>query len=187
MSLFKKAFQISLLLPVAAAELGSHNVVSSLYEDIHLPKRRTLGNESSSQIRLAGIFDLTTYDWGFDVFEVTVQLINEGLWDILPPGTRLVYDLEDAKCDETTAARAYWDLRTDNYGEFLHGIIGCRCSGPTTSLARISGLEGVPQVSFASNAASLSDSMEFPFFSRLVAPNNDDGEGTCIIIILFAF
>ena len=169
--MFLTLFSLALLTFSAAAEIGSIPVSS---------RRAAASNNSSAEqiIRLAGIFDLTTYDWGRDVFEVTVQLINEGVWGVLPPGNRLVYDLGNAKCDETTAAQAYWKFRTANSDSFLHGIIGCRCSGASVALARISGLEGVPQLSPASNAASLSNDVEFPFFSRLVAPNDEQGERT---------
>lgn len=45
------------------------------------------------------------------------------------------------------------------------------------SIGRFSGLEGVPHVSQAANSALLSDTKEYPFFSRLVPPNNGTGEG----------
>lgn len=134
-------------------------------------------DEDPNLITLAGIMDTTTYTWIPDIFDVTVGLLNAGVWNVLPPGIRLEYQLRNANCDETTAVRSYWDLRTINGGKPMDGIVGARCSGASMSLARMSGLEGVPQLSPASNSASLSDNEEFPFFSRLVAPNNENGEG----------
>lgn len=76
-------------------------------------------------IELAGVFDITAYDWGPDVFEVAVQFINEGRWgNLLPPGTRVEYSLEDTDCDQTTAVRSYWKIRTENGDRPPHGVVG---------------------------------------------------------------
>ena len=135
-------------------------------------------DEDPNLITLAGIIDTTTYTWAPDIFHVTVSLLNQGEWNVLPPDTRIEYQLGNSNCDETTAVRTYWNLRTMNGGKPMHGVVGARCSGASVSLARISGLEGVPHLSPASNSARLSDEEEFPFFSRLVAPNDENGEGT---------
>jgi hypothetical protein len=141
-----------------------------------------------NEIRIGGIFDTTTYDWGPALFQATVQLINERKIDALAsPEQSLVYSLANAKCDETQAARAYWTIRTENNNKPPHGLIGARCSGASITLARLSGLEGVPQLSAASNVATLSDTDQFPFFSRLVAPNNEAGEVGALIAMLRAF
>lgn len=130
-------------------------------------------DDDPNVLQIGGIFDSTTYHWGPAVFDLTVQLLNQREWGVLPAGMRIEYAIENSNCDETTAARSYWNLRTRN----LHCIIGARCSGASVSLARIAQLEGVPQLSPASNSAKLSDDQEFPLFSRLVAPNNEMGEG----------
>ena len=104
-------------------------------------------------ITLAGIFDLTVYDWGRDVFDVTVQLLQQGKWGVLPAGTtsttatRIEYYLQDTQCDEITAIRRYWDVRTENGDRPPQGIVGCRCSGASMGLAKVSGLEQVPHLS----------------------------------------
>lgn len=141
-------------------------------------------------IRIAGIIDTTVYNWAADVFATTVQLINEGWWDILPEGFRLMYDLEDAGCDATTAVRAYWKLRSVNNNDNkrpIHGIVGGRCSAATVSLARFASLEGVPQISPASQTTRLSNEEEFPYFSRLMAPNNDQGESKYVAVLARLF
>ena len=48
-------------------------------------------------------------------------------------------------------------------------MIGCRCSGASIAVARIAGLEQVPQVSMGSTSKKLSDKEEFPFFSRVTS------------------
>jgi Receptor family ligand binding region len=155
-------------------------------------------SNNTGKIYIAGIFDLDAFDWGPDIFEYTVKLINEGHWDIFVPPSgnggagdqqqqqQLVYALKNEACDDTTAVRGYWDLRTQNGNKPMDGIIGCRCSGPSISLARISGLEKVPQISPTSNSAKL-NTREFPYFSRLVAPNNEQGEVGAIVALLRAF
>jgi ABC-type branched-subunit amino acid transport system substrate-binding protein len=137
----------------------------------------SLEPQQEDVITLACIFDTTSYRWAPDVIATTVKLINEGWWDVLKPGQRLEYHLQDSNCDATTAARGYWKLRTLNGNQPMDGVFGARCSDASIMLATISGLEGVPQVSPSSNAAKLSDAKEFPFFSRLVAPNNGEGQG----------
>lgn len=174
--------------------------------------------DDASRIYLAGLMDTTSYSWCPDIFEFTVEQINQGRWTaLLNPATQtLEYSLRNSNCDESTAVREYWDLRKQNGNRPMHGIIGARCSGASTSLARISGesvnlygsrsrracvetcfnlmlsvffkstgLENVPQLSPASDSAKLT-SYEFPFFSRLVAPNDERGEvGALIALVSF--
>ena len=130
-------------------------------------------------ITLAGIFDLTAYSWGRDVFDVTVQLLHQGHWGILNVtiGPKIKYYMRDTQCDEITATRKYWDVRTENGNRPPQGIVGCRCSGASMGLAKVSGLEKVPHVSQASNSILLSDAQKYPYFSRLVPPSDGRGEG----------
>ena len=144
------------------------------------PQQEQEEEEDPNVITLAGILDTTTYTWSPEIFEATVNFINQGGWDVLPPfqNMSVSHQLENGACDETTAARQYWKLRTRNGHRPMHGLLGARCSGASMTLARLSGLERVPQLSPVSNAAQLSNDQEFPYFSRLVAPNNEHGEGT---------
>jgi hypothetical protein len=140
-------------------------------------------------IHIAGIFDTSTYDWGEELFNFTIQGIQNGWFDFLPPMSipNITYSVDSAMCDETTATRAYWDVRTRNNGRPPHGIVGARCSGASISLARIAGLENVPQISPISTSAKLSDTEEFPFFSRLVAPDDARGEVGALVAMLRSF
>ena len=87
-------------------------------------------------------------------------------------------------CDESTATRAYWQVHQEHV---LHGVVGCRCSGETIAVARIAGLQGIPQVSPTATSSRLSESSEFPFFSRMVAPDNGRGEVGAVISLLREF
>mmetsp|Transcript_94747 Transcript_94747/g.141948 ORF Transcript_94747/g.141948 Transcript_94747/m.141948 type:complete len:998 (-) Transcript_94747:204-3197(-) len=144
--------------------------------------------QDPNRIFLAGIMDTTSYTWCPDIFEFTVEEINKGRWGILEAGSaeRVEYTLKNSECDETMAAQAYWEIRTQNGNRPPDGIVGARCSGASTSLARISGLQRVPHVSPTSNTAKLT-SEEFPYFSRLVAPNNEHGEVGAMIALLRHF
>jgi ABC-type branched-subunit amino acid transport system substrate-binding protein len=130
-------------------------------------------------IYIAGIFDTSDFYWGEELFEYTIEGIRNGwfndFWALLQE-PNLRYAVADAACKETTAARSYWELRQQNNGRPPHGIVGARCSGASISLARIAGLEGVPQVSPDATSSKLSDNDEFPYFFRLLAPDDARGE-----------
>ena len=146
----------------------------------------------SGRIYLGGLLDLNSYPWGPDIFKFTVQQINNNNFPILdrskfPNNNAAVeYSLKDSKCSENVAVQEYWKLRQELGNRPPHGLIGARCSGASVSVARISGLEAVPHVSPASNSATLS-SQEFPYFSRLVAPNDERGEVGALITLLRNF
>ena len=124
----------------------------------------------SLKILLPGIFQ--------KIFRFTVSLINDHQngWhdDVLGDGTVLESAIANSACDDTTAARAYWDLRTQNDGP-PHGVVGPRCSGSCIAVAQIAGLEQVTQVSPSSTSSKLSDKTKYPFFSRVVSAEETKG------------
>ncbi len=62
--------------------------------------------KESNEVYIAGIFDLTnSYDWGNDIFNFTVKLINKGWWDMADKNAQVVYKLMNSQCDPTTAVR----------------------------------------------------------------------------------
>lgn len=158
--------------------------------------------QNTNTVFLAGIIDTTVFDWIPDVFEYTADRINtasisgavlgvtdatvrQGLSEYGPNGLSLRYELANSKCDAATGVRQYWNVRTQN--QVPHGVIGARCSGTSISLARITELERVPLLSPASNAAQLSSESEFPLFSRMVAPNDENGEFGALVELLRSF
>jgi hypothetical protein len=50
--------------------------------------------QQSNEVYIAGIFDLNSYDWGADIFNFTVKLINEGWCAILCTAI----DCNDGQC-----------------------------------------------------------------------------------------
>ena len=149
-----------------------------------------------STIYLAGLMDLGSYPWASDIMECTVQQINNDYFSVFDRSSisssttkqTVQVLVKDSQCSENKAVQGYWDIRQDVLGgRPPDGIVGARCSGASVTVARISGLEGVPQVSPASNSATLSNADEFPYFSRLVAPNDERGEVGALITLLRSF
>jgi poly [ADP-ribose] polymerase 10/14/15 len=151
---------------------------------------------SDNSIYLAGIYDKDSFWWGEDIFEVTVKLYNEGFFDYeMNTGNQIMsrreyelyYQLADSNCDETQVIRAYWDLRTKNGGRPMDGVVGARCSGASLSLATVTDVENVPQVSPSSTSTKLSDDYKYRTFSRVVAPEDENGEAGAMVALLRAF
>jgi len=55
------------------------------------------------------------------------------------------------------------------------------------TLATLTGLEGVPHLSPASNSVDLSNKEKYPYFSRLVAANDETGEVGALTAMLRSF
>ena len=145
------------------------------------------GQSQQNSVYVPALVDTTSFDWAEELYNFTVSLINNHTdgWhddDLFNDGTIVDWSVVDAACDATHAARAYWDLRSDE--ETIHGLVGCRCSSASTLVATISGLEGIPQVSPTSSASRLSDVDKFPYFSRLVAPGDHRGEVGAVVAFL---
>uniref|UniRef100_A0A7S2I1X7 Poly [ADP-ribose] polymerase n=1 Tax=Helicotheca tamesis TaxID=374047 RepID=A0A7S2I1X7_9STRA len=144
----------------------------------------------TSKVYIAGIFDMLGFDWGQEIFDFTLRLLNDHNdgWhdDILNDGTEIIGTVADAGCDPGMSLPAYWDLKT-NWGQPLHGVIGCRCSGATMAVARVAGLENVPVVSMASSSAQLSDVEDFPSFYRLVGADDARGQVGALVTLLQSF
>ena len=139
-------------------------------------------DETSSTVRIAAILDTVNLPWAQEVWDLTTQVVqtNDWLKTVVPEFATmnvadidLEFSLRNDACDPTTAVRQYWDLRENNIPP--HALVGSYCSGASVSLARISGLENVPMLSPASTTSQLSDTAEFPFFSRIVAPDDIRG------------
>lgn len=145
-------------------------------------------------VRLAGILDTTSFEWAPTIFDVTVELLNDannGFFDYLrDQGTLrdnyvhydlgpISFQLVNSECDEFEALSAYFEL-----AQPVHGVIGARCSGASKQLAWMGAIDNVPQISMSSTSAKLSDKSEFPYFSRVVAPDDERGQVGAMIALL---
>lgn len=61
---------------------------------------------------------------------------------------------------------------TNNSLPILSGVIGASRSSVSTQLAKLLGVFKIPQISYWSTSAELSDKNRFPFFFRIVPPDN---------------
>ena len=106
-------------------------------------------NVQQNDIRILGLFDTQNWEWGEELFNYTMQMINDptdGWHDELSMNTSFIeYHVRNSACDGSTASKEYWAHRTENGGP-PHGLMGCRCSSSSISSARVASLEGVPQV-----------------------------------------
>ena len=141
-------------------------------------------------VHIAGIFDTQFFDWGEEIFSFVIELLNnkQDGWhdDLFTDGTTIKFKIEDSGCDSTPAARAFSQVRNQLDG-LVHGIVGARCSSASLTLATIADLEGIPQVSPSSTSAKLSNPDDYPFFSRTVSPDTDQGQVGALVALLREF
>jgi ABC-type branched-subunit amino acid transport system substrate-binding protein len=146
---------------------------------------------NQSVVNIAVLFDTAnTFDWARQIIDFTFTLLNDHTdgWhdEIFPDGTIINYRISDPVCDETAAARAYWDLRNEWDG-IVHGVVGPRCSGASIAVGRITNLDNVTQISPSSTSQKLGDKGDFPLFSRLVGPSSAEGEAGAMVAMLRSF
>jgi hypothetical protein len=101
--------------------------------------------EDPSRIYIAGLMDADVFDWCPDIFEFTVEQINQGRWGLLNQ-QYLNYTFRNSKGDETIVVKEYWDLRKENGNKAMDGVVGERSSGASLSLARITGKHNLSSV-----------------------------------------
>lgn len=154
----------------------------------HVAHSQSCGRASDGKVYMAGVFDTAHLDT-IDHFQLAVSMIkdrNDGWHDDLLTDTALETVVEDGGCDGAVAGPAYYKMK-NQWGAPLHGIVGCRCSGASMAVGRIAGLEKVNQISFSSTSAKLSDEAEFPYFSRVVPPDNEEGGVGALVALLRHF
>jgi len=154
--------------------------------------KRSLQGNSNDGIKIAGILDLTNFDWAETIFEVTIDLLrdpNNGFFDeIFDPylsslreDTPISFEVLDGACDGHKALSSYWKTKP------VQALIGARCSGASIPLGWMGGFDNVPQISMSSTSARLSDKSEFPNFSRVVSPDDERGQVGALVSTLGLF
>ena len=157
----------------------------------NMQPRELQTSSNQSVVNIAVLFDTAdTFDWARQIIDFTFTLLNDHNdgWhdDIFADGTIINYRILDPVCDETAAAKAYWDIRNEWDG-IVHGVVGPRCSGASIAVGRITSLDNVPQISPSSTSRKLSDKEDFPLFSRLVGPSSSEGEAGAMVAMLRSF
>lgn len=105
-----------------------------------------------------------------EAFLMAVDEINNDT-SILPNVT-ITADWKNALCSGVIGASAAVDQYL-TYGEKIVAILGPACSSASMSVATVtSTLYSMPQISHASTSPSLSDTVEYPYFSRAIASDS---------------
>ncbi|KAL1502937.1 hypothetical protein AB1Y20_011008 [Prymnesium parvum] len=111
----------------------------------------------------------------FAAFQLALREINnksDGLADQLLPRTRLLFTWRDSQRSDAASVEGAFELTRSAFGGAgVHAIVGAASSGPSIAAALVAGRAEVPQVSYASTSALLSDGRAYPYFLR-TAPSD---------------
>ena len=169
--------------------------------------------KADTTARIAVVYN--DFLWAEDLVKYTVQRItdpndrfpypdddDDGIF-IFSNGTASIdWKFKNATCEPNDSARAYWDIvqqwntnNTNNNGTTTtttttrapHGLIGAYCSSASKELAVLSSVQKVPQLSPVSSSAVLSNKTQYPYFSRLVGPDNEFGQVGALVSLLRNF
>ena len=103
---------------------------------------------------MAGIVDLTSFDWAPTLFDLTVDLLNKennGFFDKeLNDLGPISYQLLDGDCDGFTALSAYMEVRSQ-----VDAFIAARCSSASKAIAWQTTFDNKAQISMSSTAEDL--------------------------------
>ena len=182
---------MKLSIPAGLTGLVSLLVTScGAIDQLNSTDQQGISEEDSNIVRIAGLFDVNGFPWSEELFEFTVRLINDhsdGWFDeVLNDGkTKLEYSISDSACDQDVTVRAY--LKLTRGVTLPHAILGCRCSGPTMDMARLSAAEGIISASFSAVSPQLSKKELYPLFSRLVGPADASGQAGALVSLLRSF
>jgi ABC-type branched-subunit amino acid transport system substrate-binding protein len=139
-------------------------------------------NQAPATLNLGGLFPLTGALAPFGVENeagalMAVDEINSNP-DILPD-TVLNFITYDTMTDPTIGALRAQDLIDLD----VFGIIGAASSSVSSAVALVSEAAQVPQISYASTSAALSNKSDFPYFLRVVAPDVNQGVAHAHLLI----
>jgi ABC-type branched-subunit amino acid transport system substrate-binding protein len=151
-------------------------VAASLGAAIHPYQAHADGTPTT--FRLGGLFPLyKTAAAGFArdsggiqrlaAFLLAVDEINNSS-DILPR-TKITVALQDSKRHASTTFTGMFELISSSFGGLgADAVVGAASSGPSSQAALVAKQYKVPQLSYASTSSKLSNSIDYPFFGRVV-------------------
>lgn len=106
----------------------------------------------------------------FSAFLLALNEINnktDGIEDYLLPNTRLEYAFCDSKRDDESAFFCALSLAQTVFGgDGTSAIVGAASSGPSSAAALVTARTHVPQISYSSTSALLSNGNQYSYFLR---------------------
>ncbi|KAL1503142.1 hypothetical protein AB1Y20_011204 [Prymnesium parvum] len=148
------------------------------------------GNCAVPEVRIGALFPIFKGRWDnyakdisgvrrFATFLLAIKEINnktDGIADDLLPNTQIKFTWRDSKRADWAAVIGAFELTRDAFGgQGVHAIVGAASSGPSSTAALISGQAQVPQISYSSTSALLSDGKAYSYFLR--TPPSDAFQG----------
>jgi ABC-type branched-subunit amino acid transport system substrate-binding protein len=149
-----------------------------------LPNQTIAGlesNQTTTTIKLGGLFPLTgTLSAGGverdAAARIAVAEVNADNTNF--PDINIEMTVRDTGTDSTIAGPAATELISQG----VHGLVGAASSGVSKTVAVIAAGSEIPQISYSSTNADLSDKTEYPYFLRVVPPDSQQGAAVAKII-----
>ena len=152
------------VLPLAAASVPSVVNIGALFPMFRASNQNL---DSSGQVRFAA-------------FLLALQLLNnktDGAYDDILPRTTLRYAFRDSKRNNVASYIGAAQLADDVFGGAgVSAIVGAASSDPSAFAAEAAGSRNVPQISYSSTSARLSDGRSYPYFLRTVPSDAFQGQ-----------
>ena len=143
-------------------------------------------HQAPSVIKLGGLFPLTGRLSAGGVqreaaARIAIEEINANS-EILP-NTQLEWLVRDTATDPNTGATAAQEL----IDQGVVGLIGAASSSVSMAIAAVAAQNQIPQISYSSTAADLSDKDQYPYFMRVVPPDSLQGIALAGIVKYFGW
>ena len=134
--------------------------------------------QAQYELRVGGLFPVFKVDRSLDLAGVqrlhgalmAIEELNDrsdGLYDDLLPDVSLKIALHDTQRDPAQGFRGAMRLAQRPFGNSgVHVYLGAASSGVTKEVALLSTELGIPQMSYSSTAADLSDAQRYPLLMR---------------------
>jgi ABC-type branched-subunit amino acid transport system substrate-binding protein len=170
---------------VLESSICFRTALAFLHDDVTFTHRKLLEQRNKTLIIGSLLGGDDTYTLSKEIFECTISLINDhsdGWYDDLLKDVNISYRIEDANCNESATIHSYENIR-----DIIDVVIGPMCSASAMASGWLTTEDKKVQVSQAASSVRLSDKEEFPYVSRLVAPDNENGEVGALVAALKGF